>query len=339
MLLVAPSVLLMLLNSIQPTELEIHYHLNDGSHSADAFAYNESETELLALIKESARILNIGIDVETEALAEGGIKRILKFIGVKQILREVLVATLVAYLTGYFTKDKEKEQLTNENIIRQNELLTALIDHFNGEHSKITRGNLDEHVDEAANILAQSHSTNSRRSKYYTAVNKINNVEKVGYKSSICQSSSIPEIIIERSDFPKFYISSEYTVSVADDFASIQLVSPVLISRRKIKWKGIYDQKIINFTLSDASFVREISTKKVKFVSGSVLECKLEYLRLYNENGDMSMVGHDVPLVISCKDDAGVYYTENGKLYLKQYKQGERTHVKKESSQTQLDLF
>jgi hypothetical protein len=60
--------------------LELHYWFNDQTHTMDAFVQNKCEHELLAIINEIAKVFDVEITVETEPLANGGIKRWFKLL-------------------------------------------------------------------------------------------------------------------------------------------------------------------------------------------------------------------------------------------------------------------
>jgi hypothetical protein len=62
--------------------LELHYWLNDGTHSMDAFVQNKCEYEFLGILKEIAASFNAEIIIETEPLADGGLRRWFKIIGI-----------------------------------------------------------------------------------------------------------------------------------------------------------------------------------------------------------------------------------------------------------------
>lgn len=56
---------------------QIHYYFDDNSHSMNAFVRNNMEKDLLNLISEIGKTLNIEIKIESEAKEEGGLIDIL----------------------------------------------------------------------------------------------------------------------------------------------------------------------------------------------------------------------------------------------------------------------
>ena len=52
---------------IEKQLLQIHYYFTDESHSIDAFVRNAMEKDLLNLMKEIANILDVNINIDSEA--------------------------------------------------------------------------------------------------------------------------------------------------------------------------------------------------------------------------------------------------------------------------------
>src|SRR5690606_19126219 len=93
--------------------LEIHYWFRDGSHTMDAFIENKCEHELLGLIREIANYYSFEIDVETEPLGEGGLRRWLRIISKGEnkdasISKGILIGILTAILITPIAKISDK---------------------------------------------------------------------------------------------------------------------------------------------------------------------------------------------------------------------------------------
>jgi len=96
--------------------IEIHYFFNDNSHSMDANIRHKSEGELLLMIKEVAVLLNIDINIESEAFQEGGLIEKFKILIKKNkknitggIITSIFVPIVVSVLTSEFTTNKKLE--------------------------------------------------------------------------------------------------------------------------------------------------------------------------------------------------------------------------------------
>ena len=119
------------LNLISSNILEIHYWFNDDTHSMDANIQNKCEYEVLAIIKEVAKLLSIDINIETEPIGEGGLKKWLKIVLKKEnkkgtITSSIVTTLIVIILTKSIEKlseDKEMINLKKENLRLENEIL------------------------------------------------------------------------------------------------------------------------------------------------------------------------------------------------------------------------
>ena len=77
------------------------------------------------------------------------------------------------------------------------------------------------------------------------------------------------------------------------DDAYIEIVSPVL-KKGKTKWKGIYNQESISFSIHDADFLDGVYTRKVSFSNGSAIRCLLQEKRKINDKGEEVISGYEV---------------------------------------------
>lgn len=61
--------------------IELHYYLKDSEHSMDAVLRNRCEAELLAIFQEVASTLGVPVQIDAQALAEGGLREVWKWAG------------------------------------------------------------------------------------------------------------------------------------------------------------------------------------------------------------------------------------------------------------------
>ena len=59
---------------------QIHYYLKNEQHSMNAEILNKAQAEVIKISKEITNLLGFDLDLEMEALDEGGIKSIFKFV-------------------------------------------------------------------------------------------------------------------------------------------------------------------------------------------------------------------------------------------------------------------
>ena len=110
--------------------------------------------------------------------------------------------------------------------------------------------------------------------------------------------------------------------------AVIELVSPVLKSG-KYKWKGIYDEKVVVFTMKDDEYQKSVVKKEVSFQSGFSFQCILKITRIIDDFGVVQIRSYTVMTVIGKLQDDKIIETEQGKRYKKV----------KEEAENQLSLF
>ncbi|WP_334092410.1 hypothetical protein [Helicobacter typhlonius] len=229
----------------------IHYYLQDNSHSMNAFVRNQLEREVLKTIQSLAHILELDIQIESQAYEEGGLIETLK-INFKEVVgfaTPILKDLIYCYITG----KKDKIQLENE--IKRVELADKKLD----LHKKTIE--LDN--------MYESKSATKYVSNFYKKAKDYSKIEKIGYKVD-----NDEEEVIDRSLFGSFIIEDTKDI-MTDEEAHIIIISPVL-SEETYKWKGIYQGEKIDFSMADSLFKKDIISGKYEFANGSVIECCLE---------------------------------------------------------------
>lgn len=98
------------------TKLQMHYYLENGSHSMDAIARNKCESEVLAIVQEIAKVLNTQIVIEAEAWKEGGLRDIWAFTNANAAVISVIVSIAGIVISRIPTTDPELEQLQKEDL-------------------------------------------------------------------------------------------------------------------------------------------------------------------------------------------------------------------------------
>ncbi|MEE9337579.1 MAG: hypothetical protein V3U87_05825 [Methylococcaceae bacterium] len=99
---------------IQVPKLELHYYLDNESHSMDAVVRNKCEAELLGLFIEAADALEIDVRLETEAFKEGGLKELWRAIGENNNQLTVLLVIFTIVLSRIPLSNPEQEALDIE---------------------------------------------------------------------------------------------------------------------------------------------------------------------------------------------------------------------------------
>ncbi len=282
---------------LEAKTLEIHYDLDNDIHAIDAKAFYTCQQELVGLIDYVAKQLDIEVSVTTIALNEGGIRAWLKAKGKKQILIPVIVGVVTSILSSGPTEAigtlvrhkveewikspeiKELESLRNE---KERLILKSEIDSIKANQRKFDKQSIDTAV-------------RSKRSNYYKHTESIDNLKVVEFiqKEEPDSSSYILKKEIPRAQFHSYLINSTELDPIEVENAHIEIVAPVLKSG-KAKWRGIYNQESIAFSLHDQDFLNDVYTRKVSFSNGSAILCSLQEKRKINDKGEEVISGYEV---------------------------------------------
>jgi hypothetical protein len=247
--------------------LEIHYCFNDDSHSMDAELHNKCSAEVIFILKEISKILEVNISVDVEPIREGGLRDDF-----------FVVATGVTLFLGvvqlYFTTHPVSSSIQKENDQLENEKLKL-------EIRKLKQG-LKE-IDDSSNkaISIQQHKKlEQSKSNFFKGINSYHKINEIEFNLLDSRKKLIDgkSKKIIRNDFSKYILAEEIEDPIKiewDHEAEIQIISPVL-TKDDYSWQGKYKDRVIKFTMSDPDFKREVLAKKYKFKSRDTIVTQLK---------------------------------------------------------------
>ena len=275
-------------------QLKVHYYLRGGVHQIDALTRNKAEAEMLALLQDVAATLGVELKLQTRAYGKGGLLEFWELLGKseKQITVIVAIIKLLFFLDNYLdhrTQEKQQIELHALNIKKLQLEIKKMEEEANEEKSKNPSSrNFDLDLEERpadldfARALLSLKKITLRRSNFYQHLIDEPTLEAVGFASS---HTSKQERIVKRKKFTN-YIAECRTLDPWDCLnIQIELISPVL-RPRAIRWRGIFENRIISFELEDAQFRNDVYAKKVQFTNGTTLTCDLRVFRIENEIGE-----------------------------------------------------
>ena len=258
--------------NIQTQYLGIHYYFNDDSHSMDARIRNQMEKDYLDIITEIAKILGVEVKLESQAREEGGIIDILNI-----DIQDIVVASIMflapainKIATYYFTGQYKNDRLDN----KLKELKIKEYESENQTNSKLQ---------DLSNKINESHKIKRLLSNLYKKAGQCTKIVKIGY-IDYENKKKIKEEIVERKDFSNFIIDTNSDIEI-DDEATIEIISPVLKEGR-YKWRGIYNNEKIDFSMGDFNFKSAVVEKRHNFENGSTIICRLEIKNTFDEFGE-----------------------------------------------------
>ena len=241
----------------------IHYYLNDDSHSMNAFVRNAMEKDFLSIVNTISSSLNLKIELESRAAKEGGFIEILDIIEAYSVSSAIIVSS-----AGYVIKRFLEYRLTGaykKNKL-ENEKLELEILKLKKESAGIDENQLEQK-------LARPISN------YYAKIEKYEKIRAVGFGNEVNN-----EYVVQRDEFRDFILIDDKEEEVDDD-ASIEIISPVLKEGR-YKWRGIYKNESIDFSMGDSKFKNDIIDGRYDFGNGSFINCQLFITKTYDEFGN-----------------------------------------------------
>lgn len=309
------------------TKLQLHYYLENGSHSMDALTRNKCESEVIAIVQEVAKVLNTHVAIEAEARQEGGLRDILAFVNANVAVISVIVSVAGIVISRIPTTDPELEQLQKEDLrlsILERKARLARLD------KEIDEDNLSQNtVEKVAELVGSNYKVVTRKSNFYKQLSNTPKVTKVGINGLDKDGEeAFKEAMVERTDFKRFILHSNALPVQVEENAIIEIISPVLRSG-KHKWKGIYEGESISFSMNDRYFKQDVLSEQISFTHGAAIKCVLHIHRKLDEVGDIVVTGYSVHTVV-----------ENGQDdFFKETLQGKKYRHQKALKDAQQDLF
>ncbi|WP_327984875.1 hypothetical protein [Bergeyella porcorum] len=290
-----------MVKELQFENICIHYWFNDDSHTMNAYIQNKCESEFLKIAKEISDFLDVEIEILTEPLENGGIKRIFKIIEKKGKEYPLISALMIGVMANVISdpisdiwKNNDLEELQKENLKKQNR-------------------NLDEEYKIYTKILVEKDSIRKKVSNFYETLNGESKIQKVSYQIYNNENDNESnEIFINKSEFSKFILPSNDLAPIELEDQIIEIISPNL-KGGKYKWKGIYNKEIISFSMKSKEFNRLIKQGRVEFKNGSSIKCDIDIERVLDEEGQEKVKSLNVIRVIEFFESDIPFETPEGK--------------------------
>lgn len=310
--------------------IELHYWWEDKSHSMDAFVQNKCEYDFLGVLKEIAATFNVEIVIETEPLADGGLRRWFKLISKEENKKATItIALIVALATGVFITpittsiSKVTEKLIEE-IFEDKE-----VKQLEKEKLKLEIEKLRLEIEEKNQVLKQNNIIKRKRSNFYESLDNYPKVDRVSFMIQDTNKEQVKqESTVLRKEFKNFILISDDIEPIEKENAIIEIISPVL-KKGNYKWMGIFNGEIILFNMKSNEFKTLIQTGTIQFKNGTSINCFLEIKKKIDNEGIEKISGYDVLRVNNYFENDKPIETPEGKFH----------RQKKEADKQQLKLF
>jgi hypothetical protein len=291
----------------KPTEyLQLHYYLSDNEHSMDAKVFNKVESELLKIVGEVTKILDLEVSIEVQALEEGGLKAIYKFLNKKKNKRKIvivgtffagIIATIMSdVISQKINSDPEMERLKKQKIELE---IQKLKKELNTEETENTKDDEtfvinQEFINSISIYISELNQVKISKSKFYENLLSVGKVDKVSTQEldENLEPKAV-EKIVPRKDFNLFIVKDKDIDPDYENDVTLEIVSPVL-RKSRMSWKALLDGEQITFVLKDDVFKNLIISKNLQFSNGTKIICDLETKQKMNDDGEILKTGRTV---------------------------------------------
>ncbi|QJP35424.1 hypothetical protein F0365_13955 [Nonlabens sp. Ci31] len=306
--------------------LEIHYYFDDKSHSMNANVQNRCEYEVLGIIKEVSRLFAVDITIETEPIANGGLKKWLKVVNKGENKSATIsTAVIVAFLTVLLTTPIAQ---VTENLIDKIFEDTEFIE-GEKEKQKLEIEELKRNALKDAQEIENNNLIKKKKSNFYETLENYPKVKKVSYTiTDDDKETVIEERFVTKQEFKKYILVSDDLEPLEIEEAEIEIISPVL-KKGKYKWTGYYKGEPISFYMKSNEFKTLVQNGQIEFKNGSSINCFLNIRKKVNNEGIETIVGYDVLRV-------NLYFQNEKPI---ETSEGKKHRKKKEADESQFDLF
>lgn len=278
--------------------IQFHYYFNDKSHSINSNLRNECEKEILLIFKEISATLGLELELETLPTEAGGFKETWIFLGKNagQITLIISVATII--ISRFPVENKELNKLQIENLKLDNELKRKELDKLKLDSLNSENQVSKETVVDSVELINKNYKVSWHKSNLYRKLNsypKVNSVELLRLEQGKPVGS--PRTIL-KNEFSKFILGTDELPKLQLENAKIDVISPA-IKRGKFRWKGFYDNAIINFLMNDLTFNEKVLNGAIHFSNRYAIEVTMSQERKIDHEGNIVVTNTIVNKVIA----------------------------------------
>jgi hypothetical protein len=291
-------------------EFNFRYELSSDERSMDAKIFNKSQACLINALEALNKYFSSSAEVKISSRKSGSIiDNILLY------FREPAVLAIVgAFVIFYFDKLLYKRFNKIEDDAKRISAFKEIVELSNG---KVNSDILVSLVSDKA--LSKAVST------YFNSIenDKVVHALEISAYDHFSKSIMFDTIKINRNKFHNYIIHDVGHKTIEQVYALIYIVSPILVKGSKAKWRGIYEKDMIEFKMSDYSFLAQVYNHKVKFSNGTYIVCLLNITKNINILNEKETMHYDVASVEACSDEPSlISYFNRNKLKIHSPKQG-----------------
>lgn len=272
----------------QFNKLELHYWVMHDLHTMDANVQNKCEQDFLNLLSDIAAKFDVEIQIDTEAIAEGGLRRYYKIFSKKYDKKgNIRVAVISAIAISVFTTPITTP-ISKICEVAIDKIFNSDTIELQDEKMRLEIEKLRQEIKIDSLRLNKSLSIENNRNNFYQLLEEDDRIEKVSFVlKDEKQKVLIAEKVVDKSDFKNHQEYSQplklsaHTIKNDELFlieeihnASIELIAPDF-SINSDKWKGLYNDKLITFKIVSEEFNNLVQAGNLEFKKGAVIKCDL----------------------------------------------------------------
>ncbi|AVR45431.1 hypothetical protein C7S20_09195 [Christiangramia fulva] len=281
--------------------LQFHYCFKDNSHTIDSIIRNECEKEILHIYKEIANTLGLQLTLETFPTEEGGFKETWKFLGKNSVQITLIVSVAAIIISRFPVENKELTQLQIENLKLDNEIKRKELEKLNLDFIQDDSELDQQKVKDSIEFLNKNYKISWRKSNLYKKLNNYQKVESIEVQRFEEEKPIGNSRKILKREFSKFILSSDDLPELKLENVVIDVISPAL-KRGKFRWKGFYNDEIINFLMDDVEFKNQVLRGEIHFSNRFSIEVEMTQGRKINQDGNIIITNSIVNKVLASID-------------------------------------
>lgn len=275
--------------------LQTHFYFSDESvHSIKLDTFLTCERSLRNSVQHIAKTLGVKVEVEILALKEGGVVSDLA-ISVKEspiassIITGVVSGVIGGIIVHMYTSDPEQANMQKALSAIE---LAKHVDNGNVTLEQIVQS-VEELNPQKLCVFKEMAVLQKQCSVFYEALDDDGSVEKVSISKAINRAPiEEDKHTVSKPEFGN-YIRKEEKIERTEKFEEIEIIAPV-IKKSNYKWRGIYDDRYINFGLLDKDFKSDVYQSLYSFETGSRLYAELRVRSIVDDEGELKDVEYDV---------------------------------------------
>lgn len=282
--------------------LQFHYYFKDNSHTINSILRNECEKELLYIFKEVSDTLGLELNLETLPSEEGGFKETWKFIGKNSVQITLMISVTAVIISRFPVENKELTKLQIENLKLDNEIKRKELEKLNLDFLQEDKELNQQIVVDSVELVNKNYKISWRKSNLYK---KLNNYQKIDSVEVLRHQEEKPvgnPRKIPRQEFSKFILRTDELPKLELENAIIDVISPA-IKRGNFRWKGFFNNEIINFLMDDFEFKSQVLKGGIHFSNKFSIEVTMTQDRKINQDGNVITTNSIVHKVIASIED------------------------------------